>query len=129
MPSGTMVETPSRINHDYELISLACLSAGTAFDSATSAIYGDVRMITVVPGSPAPTSSATLTFLDADGIDIMGGSVICTLGQYFPKISTGVYRDFRRVASALEVVIGSNSQSGAVFTVNILIQLPKNLFQ
>lgn len=124
-----MVETPSRINHDFELISLACLSAGTDLDQTTSTLYGDLRMVTIVPGSPAPTSSATCTFLDDDGIDVMGGSVVLALGQYFPKITTGVYAAFRRVSTPLEIVIGSNSQAAAVFTINILLQLPKNLFQ
>lgn len=126
-----MTEIPSPVNHDYSKTELDCVaSAGAAFNQYTNTLYGDLRMVTVIPDLVTyPTASATITFLDADGIDVMGASVIATLGQYFPKITGSVYAESRRVYSALHVVLTNNLVNSAIFKIKIYVERPKNLFQ
>jgi len=129
--AGTMTEAISRINHDYYQDELDCIaSSGAAFNQYTNTLYGDLRMVTVIPDlTTYPTGAATITFLDADGIDVMGGSVIATLGQYFPKITGSVYMESRRIYSTLHVVLTSNLVNSAIFKIKLYIEKPKNLFQ
>ena len=129
--AGTMTETISNINHDYYQDELDCIAtSGAAFNQYTGFLYGDLRMITVVPDlTTYPTASATITFLDADGIDVMGGSVVAARGQYFPKITGSVYMEARRIYSALHVVLASNIVNSAIFKIKIYVEKPKNLFQ
>lgn len=85
---------------------------------------GYVFMVVTNPGSTAPTDNYDITLTDADGVDIMGGTLAnrdeATSEQAVPAVATGIYGG-RYVYTAPTLNISNNSVNGATGTVVIYV--------
>lgn len=85
---------------------------------------GYVFMVVTNPGGTAPTAAYDITITDADGVDIMGGTLAnrsaTASEQAVPAVSTGIYGG-RYVTTAPTLTIANNSVNGATGTVVIYV--------
>jgi hypothetical protein len=94
-------------------------------DDITDIIQGMyITEVRTNPGSTAPTDNYDIVINDADGIDLMGGSLLnrdaSNSEAAAPAIATGVYWP-RPVDGALTISISNNSVNSAVVVVKVFL--------
>lgn len=85
---------------------------------------GYVFMVVTNPGAVAPTALYDITLTDADGVDIMGGTLAnrsaTASEQVIPAVVSGIYGG-RYVIGGLTLNLTNNSVNGAGGTVVIYV--------
>lgn len=85
---------------------------------------GYVFMVVTNPGATAPTALYDITLTDADGVDIMGGTLAdrsaTASEQAVPAVSTGLYGG-RYVIGGLTLNISNNSVNSATGTLVLYV--------
>jgi hypothetical protein len=135
MPNtGTMVEDESRPCKDLTLYEYICTADGGAFAYTTiGSVLGYLYMVLVIPDVTTPPSDGfTMTILDDNGIDVMGGAFSGGISSTIPSQwvpSIGPVYGIRRCNGVLRFVIAANVVSGGIFELQLFVKPPENLFQ
>lgn len=131
---GTITQTYATIpNSNISVLTFTCTAdaaAATFPDTATSdAITAAIKGLYITevrtnPGTTAPTDDYDIVIKDADGIDLMGGSLLnrdtSNSEAAAPAIATGVYWQ-RPVDGALTISITGNAVNSAVVVVKVFL--------
>lgn len=108
----------------HEFVMTADASDGSLASKASDkSIHGYITKVVTDPGSPAPTDDYDLTISDADGVDVMGGTLgnrdTANSEQALPLIGAGY--GTVRVDSVLTLAGSGNSVNSAVITVKVYV--------
>lgn len=126
--AGSCTETVTPYKDGDWMITLTCTADSSngsfpaiSINNRGQTIDGYVYMVVTNPGTTAPTDDYDITITDADGIDIMGGTLLnrdtANSEEAIPKIGN-VYGS-RRVNGALTVNITNNSVNSAGIVIKI----------
>lgn len=92
--------------------------------ASTVSIDGYVILVITNPGSTAPTDNYDITLTDADGVDVMGGTLAnrdaANTEQAVPMI--GAVYGGRWVSGIITLNITNNSVNSATGTVQVFVQ-------
>lgn len=130
---GTCTESISRHGqpaNDVVVVTFTCTAdAAAATYPATSLSSTALQHVggrylalaTTNPGTTGPTAAYDIVLNDADGIDVMGGTLAnrsaTASEQAVPLLMTGVYGG-RLVAGSLQLAVTGNSVNSAVTVIN-----------